>query len=195
MGELINLPEPKKISPVSLEEVISARRSRRKFLPRSLTMGQISQLCWAAQGMDAASGFRNVPSAGATYPLELFVVTTDGLFHYLPAEHALDKLTDSDLRAELSAAAWGQRFIKEAPLTLAFAAELARTTGRYGRRGIRYVYTEAGHAAQNIHLQAESLELASVAVGAFEDAAVSKVLSLPANLEPVYMVVVGYWRR
>jgi len=195
MSELITLPEPNQKGEMSLEQTIAVRRSVRNFLSQPLTMEQISQLSWAAQGQDARSGYRTVPSAGATYPLELFVVTADGLFHYLLAKHALEKLIERDLRAALAAAAWGQGFIEEAPLTLVFAAQFSRTTGRYGQRGIRYVYMEAGHAAQNVHLQAESLGLGSVAVGAFDDASVSKVLSLPKHLEPLYLVVVGYPRR
>lgn len=178
-----------------LEKVIAARRSRRDFLPKSLTLERISQLTWVAQGQDGRSRYRTVPSAGATYPLELFLVTEEGLFHYLPAKHALEKLVERDLRSALAVAAWGQGFIADAPLTLVFAAEFARTTNRYGKRGIRYVYMEAGHAAQNVHLQAEALGLGSVAVGAFDDASVSKVLALPENLEPIYMVVVGHCRR
>jgi SagB-type dehydrogenase family enzyme len=191
MSEVIKFPEPNKNGSVSLEKVIAIRRSRRDFLPQFLTLEQISQLCWAAQGQEIDSRYRTAPSAGATYPLELFVVTGDGLFYYLPSEHALEKLMGQDLRADLSAAAWGQEFIEAAPLTLVFAAEFSRTTNHYGKRGIRYVYMEAGHAAQNVHLQAESSGLGSVAVGAFDDAVVSKVLSLPKNLEPVYMVTVG----
>jgi len=195
MGTIITLPKPNKDGPMSLEKAIAKRRSWRDFSPRPLTFEQISQLCWAAQGQDAATRYRTAPSAGATYPLELFVITGDGLFRYLPAKHALEKLTDQNLRATLASAAWGQNFIEEAPLTLVFTAEFARTTRRYGERGIRYVYMEAGHAAQNVHLQAESLGLGSVAVGAFDDDSVSKVLSLPDHLEPVYMVAVGYPRR
>ncbi len=202
MSELITLPEPNQDGSMLLEKAIALRRSWRDFLPRALTIEQIGQLAWAAQGQEAGSRYRTAPSAGATYPLELFVVTADGLFHYLPAKHALEKLTDQDLRTELSTAAWGQEFIEAAPLTLIFAAEFSRTTNHYGKRGIRYVYMEAGHAAQNVHLQAESLGLGSVAVGAFDDLSVSKVLSLPAvrrpaekNLEPIYMVTVGYRRK
>lgn len=195
MSELITLPKPNKDGSMSLEKAIFIRRSRRNFLPQPLTLEQIGQLCWAAQGQEASSRFRTVPSAGATYPLELFVVTGDGLFRYLPAEHSLNKLTELDLRNDLASAAWGQEFIEEAPLTLVFAAVFSRTTNRYGKRGIRYVYMEAGHAAQNVHLQAEALGLGSVAVGAFDDTSVSKVLSLPKNLEPIYMVTVGYCRR
>ncbi|UCE99873.1 MAG: SagB/ThcOx family dehydrogenase, partial [Planctomycetota bacterium] len=167
---------------------------RRQFSPQSLTLEQIGQLVWSAQGQDAGSRFRTVPSAGATYPLELFVVTGDGFFQYLPAKHALEKLTDEDLRAPLASAAWGQEFVEAAPLTLVFTAKFSKTTNRYGQRGVRYVYMEAGHAAQNVHLQAEALGLGSVAVGAFDDASVSNVLSLPDHLEPIYMVVVGYCR-
>ncbi|GAH56822.1 unnamed protein product, partial [marine sediment metagenome] len=127
-------------------------------------------------------------------PLELFVVTGDGFSRYLPAKHSLEKLTEQDLRSALASAALGQEFVEAAPLTLVFAAQFSRTTNRYGQRGVRYVYMEAGHAAQNVHLQAESLGLGSVAVGAFDDGSVSKVLSLPDYLEPIYMVVVGYCR-
>lgn len=193
MGSIISLPKPNRDGSMSLEQAIAARRSRRDFSSKPLTLEQIGQLVWAAQGKDTRSGYRTTPSAGATYPLELFVVAADGEFHYLLDEHALEVLTDKDIRAELASAAWGQEFIEAAPLTLVFTAEFARTTRRYGQRGVRYVYMEAGHAAQNVHLQAEALGLASVAVGAFDDASVSGVLSLPDYLEPLYMVAVGYF--
>jgi SagB-type dehydrogenase family enzyme len=195
MGEIIKLTKPNQTGSMPLEQTVAVRRSRRQFLPKPVTLEQISQLAWAAQGQDAGSNYRTTPSAGATYPLELFVITDEGMFHYLPAKHTLEKLADKDLRALLASAAWGQEFIRAAPLTLVFTAEFSRTTGRYGKRGLRYVYMEAGHAAQNVHLQAEALGLGSVAVGAFDDAAVSTVLSLPRNLEPLYMVAVGYYRE
>ncbi len=192
MGRMLRLPKPDCKGLVPLERVILQRRSRRDYLPDALTPEQVGQLCWAAQGQ--VGRFRTVPSAGATYPMELFVVSADGLFHYLPDKHSLEELTTEDLRGKLAAAAWGQEFIEQGGATFVLAAEFARTTGRYGERGIRYVYMEAGHAAQNVHLQAEALGLGSVAVGAFDDAAVSNVLSLPNHLEPLYMVVVGRYR-
>ena len=194
MSEIIKLSEPDKSGSMPLEQAITIRRSRRHFLPKPLTLEQIGQLAWAAQGQDSGSRYRTTPSAGATYPLELFVITDKGMFCYLHEKHSLEKLTDRDLRAPLTSAAWEQEFVRAAPLTLVFAAQFTRTTGRYGKRGVRYVYMEAGHAAQNVHLQAETLGLGSVAVGAFDNAAVSTVLSLPDNLEPLYMVVVGYCR-
>jgi len=195
MGTIITLSKPNQDGSMSLEKAVAVRRSRRRFLSQALTPEQISQLVWVAQGQEAGSKYRTVPSAGATYPLELFVVTAEGLSHYLPAKHALETLIEQDLRADLASAAWGQGFIEDAPLTLVFAAEFARTTTHYGRRGVRYVYMEAGHAAQNVHLQAEALGLGSVAVGAFDDASVSEVLSLPDDLDPIYMVTVGYCRK
>ena len=195
MGEIVSLPKPNTKGSMSLEQAVAARRSQRQFLAKSLTLEQIGQLAWAAQGQAPNTKYRTVPSAGATYPLELFLLTEEGLFHYLLAKHALEKLADGDLRAELALAAWGQEFVQAAPLTLIFAAQFTRTTTRYGQRGVRYVYMEAGHAAQNVHLQAESLGLGSVAVGAFDDASVSKVLALPGHLEPIYMVTVGYCRN
>ena len=194
MNEIINLPPPNKDGKMSLEKAITVRRSRRKFSPQPLTLEQISQLCWAAQGQEHSSRYRTAPSAGATYPLELFIISSEGLFHYVPAEHTLRKISGQDLRTKLATAAWGQDFIEAAPVTLVLAAEYSRTTNHYGKRGIRYVYMEAGHAAQNVHLQAESLGLGSVAVGAFDDNSVSEVLTLPQNLEPVYMVSVGYYK-
>jgi SagB-type dehydrogenase family enzyme len=195
MGTTISLDKPNQDGSMSLERAIAARRSRRDFLSKSLTLEQIGQLVWAAQGQEAGSRYRTAPSAGATYPLNLFVVTGEGLFRYLPARHSLEKLTEQDLRSELASAAWGQGFVEAAPLTLVFAAQFERTTGHYGKRGVRYTYMEAGHAAQNVHLQAEALGLGSVAVGAFDDASVSEVLSLPESLDPIYMVVVGHPRK
>ena len=195
MDAIINLARPNTKGSMSLEQAIASRRSRRDFLPDFLTLEQIGQLAWAAQGQEPGGRYRTAPSAGATYPLELFIVTADGLFHYLPGNHALEQLADIDIRAQLCSAVWEQEFIRAAPLTLVFAAEFSQTTDHYGKRGIRYVYMEAGHAAQNVHLQAESLGLGSVAVGAFDDVSVGKVLSLPDHFEPVYMVTTGYYRK
>ena len=195
MGTIITLTKPNQDGSMSLEKAIAMRRSRRRFLSQALTLEQISQLVWAAQGQEAGSKYRTAPSAGATYPLDLFVVTAEGLFRYLPANHSLEKQSEQDLRGALASAAWGQGFIEDAPLTLVLAAQFARTTTHYGKRGVRYVYMEAGHAAQNVHLQAEALGLGSVAVGAFDDASVSEVLSLPDDLDPIYMVTVGHCRK
>jgi len=192
-SQVIKLPSPKKKGDVSVEMAILKRRSRREFTAQTLTREQISQLLWAAQGITDPQGyFRSAPSAGVLYPLEIYVVLPEGTYHYLPGEHALQKVSEGDLRPSLSDAALGQDFIIEAPLDIVISAIYERTTGKYGERGIRYVHMEAGHCAQNIHLQAVALGLASVPVGAFSDEGVSKALSLPAECKPLYIIPVGY---
>ncbi|MGC9316764.1 MAG: SagB/ThcOx family dehydrogenase [Armatimonadota bacterium] len=191
----IDLPEPDTTGEMSVEEAIAQRRSVRQFADRELSAEQVGQLAWAAQGItDSRQGFRASPSAGATYPMELYLVTPDGVHRYLPREHAVETTKREDVRAELAAAALGQDFVGTAPLDIVVAAVYQRTMQRYGDRGRRYVHMEAGHIGQNIHLQAEALGLGSVPVGAFDDARVAETLGLPADQEPLYIIPVGYPR-
>lgn len=193
MSRTIELPEPNTKGSMTLEKAIAGRKSSRQFSGERLELKQIGQLCWSAQGQRTGK-FRTAPSAGATYPLELYVAAADGYYHYLPAQHAVQECSTEDLRQRLCEAAWGQRFIEDAAAIFVLAAEFERTTGRYGERGRRYVYMEAGHAAQNLHLQAEAMGLGSVAIGAYDDDAVSEALALGDNLEAVYLVAVGFCR-
>lgn len=192
--ERVELPDPSLRGEVSIEETIEGRRSVRSFRPDELSDEEISQLLWSAQGVtEERRGFRAPPSAGATYPLELYLVREDGVYNYAPDGHVLEPVKAGDARSGLAGAALGQGFVAEAPVGIVIAAVYARTAGRYGaERGERYVHIEAGHAAQNIHLQAVALELGSVPVGAFNDAEVSDVLVLPADHEPVYIIPVGH---
>lgn len=193
--ERIDLPEPDTSGDMSVEEAIAQRRSVRQFAERELSAEQVGQLAWAAQGItDPRQGFRASPSAGATYPMELYLVTPDGVHHYLPREHAVETRKREDVRADLAAAALGQDFVGTAPLDIVVAAVYQRTMQRYGDRGRRYVHMEAGHIGQNIHLQAEAMGLASVPVGAFDDAGVARTLGLPTDQEPLYIIPVGYPR-
>jgi len=195
MAEPIPLPKPALKGKVSLEEAISRRRSRRNFRDRDLSREQIGQLLWAAQGITgrtAGAGLRTAPSAGALYPLEVYAVTKAGVFRYLPDRHSIESLADKDLRQALADAALGQESVSQAPLDLVLCAVYGRVTGKYGERGVRYVRMEAGHAAQNMHLQAAALGLGSVPIGAMDDKAVQKVLSLPRDQEPLYIIPVGY---
>ncbi len=194
MNTITTFNKPNQDGPMSLERAIATRRSYRSFSSEPLTLEQVGQLVWAAQGQSPEGKYRTAPSAGATYPLELFVVNGDGLYLYIPSKHAIDKLGDIDLRAELAKVSLGQEFIQEAPLTLVLAAEFARTTKHYGQRGVRFVYMEAGHAAQNVQLQAQAIGLGSVAVGAFDEVAVGEILTLPDYLEPIYLISVGNCR-
>ncbi len=187
------LPEPKTSGPVSLEAALQSRRSRRDFTSQELDPSEISQLLWAAQGITDRRGFRTAPSAGALYPLELYIVTVDGVFHYQPQKHALEVIRGGDLREPLHDAALGQDPVLEAPLVLVIAAVYERTQVKYGpERSPRYVHLEAGHAAQNVLLQAAALDLGAVPIGAFYDARVQAVLGLPADHQPLYLIPIGH---
>jgi SagB-type dehydrogenase family enzyme len=191
-GKEVILPQPKTSGKVSLEEAILQRRSRRKFTSKGLEIGQ---LLWAAQGITARRGglnFRVAPSAGALYPLEIYALTKEGMYQYIPEGHKLENISDRDLRGELAGAALDQRSVASGALDIVICAVFERITSKYGQRGSQFVYLEAGHAAQNVHLQAVALGLASVPVGAFSEEAVKKCLLLPAVCEPLYIVPIGY---
>ena len=191
----IHLPKPDRKGGLSLEETISRRRSQRAFLEKELTLGQIGQLLWAAGGITATIDgfdFRAAPSPGALYPMEIYAVTQKGVFHYVPKGHVLEVMKKEDLRWPLSGAAHGQGSVSSAPMSIIICSVFARVTGKYGQRGKQYTRMEAGHIAQNIHLQAVSLGLSSVPVGAFEDKQVKEVLSLPPDQEPLYIIPIGY---
>ncbi len=191
-GPPVALPPPATSGVRSLEEVLAARRSRRELGARPLTLAELGQLAWAAQGItDPERRLRVTPSAGALYPLELYLVTAEGLFHYRPEGHAFARRRAEDLRAPLAGAALEQGVVRQAPCVAVLTAVTARTAQKYGDRAERFVALEAGHAAQDLLLQATSLGLAGVPVGAFDDAAVRRVLALPAGETPLYLVAIG----
>jgi len=194
-GGQVAFPPARTDGPMSVEAAIARRRSIRDYLHTPISLEAIGQLLWSAGGITAQGWFRAAPSAGACFPLEIYLACEQGLFHYLPQGHAVVKVRGEDLRQGLCEAAHGQQFVADAAISVIFAAVYERTTGRYGERGIRYVHTDVGHAAENVHLQAEALGLGSCPVGAFDDAAVAKVLGLPGEEKPVYIVPVGVARR
>jgi SagB-type dehydrogenase family enzyme len=191
-GTALELPAPATDGEISLEAALAARRSVREFTDEALTLREISQLLWAAQGITADWGGRTAPSAGALYPLEIYLVSADGLSHYEPAPHRLVFLGRTDLRRSLAIAALGQSQVSDAPAVFVIAAVMERTEAKYGDRAERYVDMEAGHACQNLLLQATALGLGAVPTGAFSDAAVSAVLRLPGDQTPLYLVPVGH---
>ena len=197
MGEnmVIKMPVPATDSSFSVERAINERMSIRSYKDTSLTLKEISQLLWASQGI-VASGRRASPSAGATYPLEIFLVAgkveglKPGLYKYINKEHSLELIKEGDLRTALSAAALGQDTLLKAPATLVVAAVFERTRARYGAKAERYVHMEAGHVGENIMLQATALGLGTVPVGAFVDSEVKKLLGIKE--EPLYLFPVGW---
>ena len=192
-GESIKLPRPRIKGGSSLEDNLARRRSVRSYTDQNLTIEEIGQLLWAVQGItDATWGLRSAPSAGALYPLEIFVVLPVGVYHYEPAHHQVTRTISADLRPSLQNAALGQEAIGQAPAVFIIAAVYERTAIKYGQRAARYVHLEAGHACQNLLLQATALGLAGVPIGAFYDDKVANALKFEKNITPVYLVPIGH---
>jgi SagB-type dehydrogenase family enzyme len=191
VAERINLPLPDTSGGGTLTDALARRRSMRDFQPVPLELEHVSQLMWAAQGVTSSAGKRTAPSAGALYPLELYLATTDGRYHYDPHNHQLEALGNDDVRRDLYRAALDQEAVRQAPAVFIVTAVYSRTRQKYGDRAERYVKLEAGHAAQNLLLQAVSLELGAVPIGAFRDHDVQDVLALPDDHEPLYLIAVG----
>jgi SagB-type dehydrogenase family enzyme len=188
---------PGEDSGVPLERCICQRRSVRSFGARGLATDELGQLLWAAQGITGPDGRRAVPSAGALYPLELYAVTgqasavTPGVYRYLPASHEMVLVAPGFQREKLGAATRGQDWIATAAAIMCIAAVFPRTTAKYGARGRGYVYMEAGHAAQNLMLQAVALGLGATMVGAFDDEAVTRLLHLGVDETPLCLLPLG----
>ena len=193
----IKLPKPKYNSDVSLEESLVKRRSVRDYTGEQLTLEEVSQLLWAAQGITSDRGGRTAPSAGALYPLEVYVIVGDvqdlaiGIYLYKPKKHEVVMIADKDVRQQLAGAALGQSSVKNGAIDIVFTAVYQRTTRKYGDRGIKYVHMETGHVAQNVCLQATAMALGTVTIGAFNDQEVSKILNLPKDEKPLYIIPVG----
>jgi len=194
----IRLPEPSLQGEASLEAVLLRRVSRRNFSVGAISLGDLGQLLWAAQGQasDARSGAtRTAPSAGATHPLQIYVVVGNvedlqvGIYLYQQRDHSLVMVAAGHFESELAAVALGQGFLARAAVNLVLTADYGLTTGRYGERGRRYVYMEVGHATQNILLQSEALRLGAVAVGAFYDERLVSLLE--TETAPLMIVPIG----
>jgi SagB-type dehydrogenase family enzyme len=194
--DLISLPEPDHDSNMSLERAIHSRQSVRKYSPEPLTLFELSQMLWAAGGK-TQDRHRTTPSAGGLYPLRFYVVAgkvqglNPGVYKYNPQTHSLNQIIEGEMRPELSDAAIGQTMPLEAPATIIITGEYNQTTGTYGQRGIMYVHMEAGHSGQNIYLQAQTLGIGTVAVGAFNEEKLSELLQIPPDETPLYIYPVG----
>ncbi len=193
--EVIELPSPVESGTMSLEKALALRRSVREFSTEALSIEMTAQLLWATQGVTSSGGKRTAPSAGALYPLELYVADHTGVHHYLPVDHALERVSGDDLRPTLEDAALGQDAIGDAAAVFVITGVEARTEAKYGDRAERYVKLEAGHAAQNLLLQAVVLDLGAVPIGAFGDLEIQRILDLPGEEEPLYLIAVGHLPR
>jgi SagB-type dehydrogenase family enzyme len=199
-AEVVKLPPPSYKGTWSVEEALKARRTVREFAVRGLDLPQVSQLLWGADGLSDALGHRTAASAGATYPLEIYLVAGErgvadlpaGVYRYLVQEHALEPGVKGDLRQAVAGAALHQTWMTHAPVMVIIAAEYRRCTARYGERGIMYTHMESGHVGTNLFLQAEALGLGAGIVGAFEDRGLGQTLQLPKEQVPLLVMPVGY---
>jgi SagB-type dehydrogenase family enzyme len=193
----ILLPEPRTDGKVSVEKTLTLRTSVREFKKASLTLSQVGQLLWAAQGMNRPEGHRTAPSAGALYPLETILMAGEvkdldpGIYRYTPEDHHLAPTLAGDLRKDIAVASLDQSWVREGPAILILTAIYERTTGKYGQRGYRYVHMELGAASQNLHLQAAAMGLGTVAVGAFHDDKIRTLMHLPKNEHPLLIMPIG----
>lgn len=196
--ELPALPPPRREGDTSVERALQERRSIREYGPEPLTLSQVGQLLWAAQGISDEQGHRTAPSAGALYPLEVYLVAGNverlgaGVYHYRPRSHFLNRVLSGDRRRALQPAALDQEAVGDAPAVIVLAALYERTTGKYGDRGIRYVHMEVGAAAENVYLQAVALQLGTVFIGAFYDDQVQEALQLADDKAPLALLPVGH---
>ena len=194
----VRLPDPRLEGKKSIEQALQQRRTIREFTSGSLSIKEISQILWAAQGItEPVQNFRTAPSAGALYPLELYIIVgnvndlASGVYRYLPQEHALEKALDQDIRTELAQAALNQTWIEDGAAIIVFSAVFERTTQKYGDKGSDYVLIEVGHAAQNVYLQSVGLDLGAGVVGAFDENEVKNIMRMQAEEVPVYIMPVG----
>jgi len=203
---VVFLPLPRVRKEVlSVEEALAYRRSIRSYRDEPITIEHLSQLLWAAYGInEPRRGFKTTPSAGATYPLVIYAVIGSngvslgngsflkpGSYRYDPYSHSIQLVKEGDLRENLARAALNQEWVRDAPVNIVICAVFERTTGVYGERGYRYVHIEVGHVGQNIYLEATALGLGTVAVGAFYDDAVQRVIGAKVNEHPLYIMPVG----
>ena len=203
---VISLPEPRLSSQVSVEHTLLNRRSVRDFTDEPVTLSEVSQILWSAYGITEErsypsflrGGLRTAPSAGALYPLEIYLVAGNveglkkGIYKYISDGHSLEVISEGDFRKELSDAAVNQEFVAQAPASLVYTAIFNRITQKFGKRGRdRYVCMDLGHSAQNVYLQAYALNIGTCAVGVFTDKMVSIVMQLPDNEEPLYIMPFG----
>lgn len=196
-NQTISLKTPALRSGTSIEEALKQRRSVRQYKNEALTLEQLGQLLWAAQGLTTPAGFRTAPSAGGLYPLEIYVVSGNvqnlpaGVYHYLPEKHMLEWMMSGDQRKEVSKAAHDQNDTQTGAVDLIITGNYKKESSKYGNRSERFVHMEAGHAAENVYLQAVSLNLGTVSIGMFDEQVLKKAFGIPRDEDPLYIMPVG----
>jgi SagB-type dehydrogenase family enzyme len=182
-------------------ETIVQRRSTREFARDSITFAELSQLIWATQGITSRAwgyDFRAVPSAGALYPIETYIVANRveeipaGVYHYSVKGSQLILLTEGHFGPDLQQAGLGQEMLEEASCVFIWTAVVERSKWKYRERAYRYIYMDVGHIGQNLYLAAIALNLGCCTVGAFFDEEVDRIIGVDGKEEiSVYLGAVG----
>jgi SagB-type dehydrogenase family enzyme len=203
----VSLPKPAQDAKTSVEKCLAGRRSVRQYAGDPLSLADVSQLLWAAYGVtqpipdapELHGGLKTAPSAGALYPLELYLVAGNitglapGVYWYRPETHDLVLVEKGDKRRALFDAAASQTCVRDAPASIVYSAVFSRNTDKYGDRGReRYVCMDIGHSAENVYLQCGSLGLGTCAIGAFHDDSLKLVVGMTKTEEPLYIMPVGH---
>ncbi len=197
----VALPAADRVGGMTVEQALDRRRSVRAYAAGSLSLQEVGQLAWAAQGVtDRESGYRAAPSAGATFPIEIDVLVhgveplADGIYRYLPDTHALRRRSVGDYRPAAYETTFDQSMVRDAPVVMVISSIVTRTEQRFGELAGHLVDIEVGHVAQNVYLQAEALGLGTVAIAAFREEAMAAALELRDGERPLYLLPVGRLR-
>jgi SagB-type dehydrogenase family enzyme len=192
----VSLPAPRKQGTVSVEAALATRRSVRAFSRQALTVAEVGQLLWAAQGISGPDGKRTAPSARHLYPLEVAVVVqnVDGLargaYRYVPARHALELLAPAEDGESMLARATSQAAVRAAPAVFVVAAVYERMGA--GPRSSTWTDYEAGLASENLLLEAVALRLGAVVVGGMDAAAAREAVHFTARERVIVLIPVGH---
>ncbi len=193
----VKLPAPDLSSHHSLEACLLTRRSTREFSAEALDLGQLTQLLWAAQGVTGLGGLRTSPSAGALYPLRTYVAAGNvegleaGVYRYDPDGHLLKPVGSGDRRGRLELAAMGQECARQAAVAVLLTGHYGLSRREFGDECVRLAQLEAGHAAQNLCLQATALHLGVIGLGKFDKDLLREAMDIPEKEDPLYLLVAG----
>ncbi len=193
----VDLPKPQTKGKVSVEQALQQRRSFREPSEKPITLKEVGQLCWAAQGVTDDKGHRTAPSAMASYPLELYVLAGNvsdfdpGLYRYEPAGHRLELMKEGNPVEGFTKKAARQEWIAKAPVIFVISGK-AKTIAKMKGTGLRMTSIETGLAAQGFLLQAQAMGLGSTFVGGFNLAQACKFLRLPAKDVVLGVLPVGH---
>ena len=188
VGDTLTLVEPQKIGGMPLFEALDNRQSKRSFSGENLTEQDLSNLLWAAYGINREDGRRTAPSARNWQQFDIYLLMADGWFVYLPGEHAIVKLGTEDLRAQSGS----QDFVADAPLNLIFVSDHERITGVSKEKQAFNSATDVGYISQNVYLFCASEGLATVVRGLLDREKLHELLKLKPSQHVILGQTVGY---